>query len=443
MFWPSCKASKPAADPKADTVKVDLSAFAPPKQEEKSGMVMLGQMWEAAKDIIAPATGAGGGIKEQLAQLVEISLEYPYKDLVAATGNFDAEHRLGAGGAGAVYKGVLRGGTEVAIKSMMDMGGFEGFEEEVRVLSRFRHPNVVTLLGFGQNKEKKEKYLVYELLECGDVSGRLQKSRSGTSEFTWQQRVKVALDSAKGLQHMMDSTPKTLHRDIKTPNILLEKDGTAKLADFGLSGIVPSGKTHIKIEHIGGTPGYCCPTYMQTGMVSEYSEVYSFGHVLLELLVNKPPAVKGQAGELIYPVLQAVKPLCPGAHGRLLQHLDPMANWAPAVANEFADLALCCIDTVPERRPVFEEIVRTLYRLSNSQSSPIGVDPARPLGPPARPPAARPTGPCASGGSGGRPGGASMPLPPPPPQMGGVMFPQPAAPAAANAGFWGNGFGWR
>ena len=96
---------------------------------------------------------------------------------------------------------------------------------------------------------------------------------------------------------------------------------------------------------------------MQTGMVSEYSEVYSFGHVLLELLVNKPPAVKGQAGELIYPVLQAVKPLCPGAHGRLLQHLDPMANWPPAVANEFADMALCCIDTVPERRPVFEDLI--------------------------------------------------------------------------------------
>ena len=91
-------------------------------------------------------------------------------------------------------------------------------------------------------------------------------------------------------------------------------------------------------------------------------------------------------------------------------------------------LSSCCLVMVA---PTRGGNCQNPVRLSNPQSSPIGVDPARTPGPPARPPAARPTGPCASGGTGGRPGGASMPLPPPPPQMGGVMFPQPAAPAAA------------
>ncbi|CAJ1334937.1 unnamed protein product [Effrenium voratum] len=186
--------------------------------------------------------GAAVGTALRWVGLSELALEYPYEDLAAATDHFSPEQRLGAGGVGAVYRGKLRGATEVAIKVLADMGGVEGFEDEVRVLSRFRHPHLVTLMGFGQREG--QKYLVYELMPGGDVEGKLRQSRAWLEQhmkgaavpqapFPWQQRLQVALGAAKGLAHMVGSTPKTFHRDIKPANILLDADGTPKMADFG------------------------------------------------------------------------------------------------------------------------------------------------------------------------------------------------------------------
>lgn len=297
-------------------------------------------------------------------QLTDISLEYDYKDLHDATGGFSKECHLGAGAAGAVYKGTLRSGTEVAIKVLLVNGGLNGFEDEVRVLSRFRHPNLVTLLGWGQSINEKEKYLIYELLEGGDVSHKLDKSRDGRVPWPWPQRLRVALDSACGLSHMMNSTPKAFHRDIKPANILLDASGGAKMADFGLAGTIRDNTKQLMVENISGTPGYTCPEYIQTGRVSEQSEVYSFGTVLLELLVNQPPALAGPQGDIIYPLLQIVQPAAPGAHARILQHLDRFAGWLPGtVLDQFAELALSCVDMVPDRRPPFENVVLVMRRL--------------------------------------------------------------------------------
>jgi len=294
--------------------------------------------------------------------LTDIALEYPLKELAAATGNFGPKHRLGEGAAGAVFRGTLRGGTEVAVKVLNDMGGLEGFEDEVRVLSRFRHPNVVTLLGWAQNEGKK--YLVYELLPCGDLQGKLRNSKEGKAQFSWQQRLHVAVGTASGLSHMMNSKPMAFHRDIKPANILLDTDGSAKIADFGLAGVVhQEGVRHMTVQNISGTPGYVCPTYALSARVTEASEVYAFGTVLLELLLNQPPALQGPEGDLMFPLLQVVQPAAPGAHARLMAALDPTAAWPAALAEELADLALTCVDLVPERRPNFETCVRVLRQL--------------------------------------------------------------------------------
>lgn len=314
--------------------------------------------------------------------LQELALEYLYEDLASATNGFSPENRLGAGGVGAVYKGKLRGVTEVAIKVLADMGGVEGFEDEVRVLSRFRHPHLVTLMGFGQREG--EKYLVYELMSGGDVEAKLRQSRawleqqmqSGVPQglldgseapFPWQQRLHVALGAAKGLAHMVGSTPKTFHRDIKPANILLDADGTPKMADFGLAAAVKdnSAEDKLAVNEIAGTPGYTCLSYIDSRNVTEESEVYSLGVVMLELLVNRPPALASSQGDMVFPLLEAVQPYVEGAHGRLMQCLDRGAFWPQQVAEDFGDLALGCLDPKSKRRPTFASVVRSLQHLSS------------------------------------------------------------------------------
>eukprot|EP00440_Ansanella_granifera_P009208 gb/GFBE01009975.1/.p1 GENE.gb/GFBE01009975.1/~~gb/GFBE01009975.1/.p1 ORF type:complete len:281 (+),score=42.23 gb/GFBE01009975.1/:1-843(+) len=159
--------------------------------------------------------------------LNDISLEYTYEELREATRNFDEGMKLGSGSYGGVYKGVLKDGTEVAIK-VLDVPNEAGFEEEVKVLSKFRHPHLVILMGFARNGAKR--LLVYEMLSGGDVHRRLQKSCHQDVAFPWQERVSIALDAACGLSHLHHSSPKVFHRDIKSPNILLDKNGTAKMA---------------------------------------------------------------------------------------------------------------------------------------------------------------------------------------------------------------------
>jgi len=409
MLWNACTAPAcrtncgGAAKQSTDTVRVDLLHL----QRKAEGNTKAGSP-EVLPDKEIPAqkaarerrksgerkgeeAGAGGAVfaqikeaaREWLEHLSDIALEYPYDDLATATNNFSKDNCLGEGGAGAVFRGKLWGGTEVAVKMLLDRGGCEGFEDEVRVLSKFRHPNLVTLLGWGQRSNKK--YIVYECLDGGDVQGRLKKSRQGTLPFTWQERLHVAFGAATGLSHMVNSQPKAFHRDIKPPNILMDAVGNAKMADFGLAAIVhrgdeDDGGDHFAVEHVSGTPGYTCSTYVQTRRVTEQSDVYSFGIVLLELLVNKPPALCTNAGDMVFPLLETVQPAGAGAHSRILANLEPAAKWPSPVVEELADLALACVDLRPERRPLFESIARTLQRLKRMQ-----VDAGRSLPPPPPP----------------------------------------------------------
>mmetsp|Transcript_129879 Transcript_129879/g.225749 ORF Transcript_129879/g.225749 Transcript_129879/m.225749 type:complete len:954 (-) Transcript_129879:292-3153(-) len=299
--------------------------------------------------------------------LNQLSLEYSHTELVEATKNFDSSHQLGHGSYGGVFRGIQKDGTEVAIK-VLDVPEEAGFEEEVKVLSKFRHPNLVILMGFARQESKR--FLIYELLAGGDVYRRLQRSCTENVPFNWRGRVSAAFDASCGLSHLHHATPKVFHRDIKSPNILLDRNGTAKMADFGLA-CLSNHATH-KVKQPSGTVGYACPYYVQRGVVDEGSEVYSFGIVLLELLTASPPAYLafGADGNQHYQFL--VSHINNDARVGVAM-ADVKASWPQHVASQVIELALRCTQMQEELRPGFAEVVNLLRVLRDAPESPPGA----------------------------------------------------------------------
>jgi serine/threonine protein kinase len=286
------------------------------------------------------------------ANLNNISLEYPFTDVARASRNFSQASLLGKGSYGSVYRGILKDGTEVAIK-VLNTPKESGFKEEVTVLSKFRHPNLVILMGFSRNG--RDRYLIYELLPGGDLCDRLQKDPN----FDYRKRMTACLDAALGLSHLHNASSKVFHRDIKSQNILLDRNGTAKVADFGLAVLVQP-KAGVKVEQCAGTLGYADPLYISSSVVTEGSEVYSFGMVLLEVLTGKPPAIQGPSGQVQY-----VYGHLRGDYRGVLPMVDWRAGWPPEMAQRIARLAVACIEKTESKRPVFVDIVARLRDLVN------------------------------------------------------------------------------
>lgn len=327
------------------------------------------------------------------ADLKEISIEFSIGDLEVATEKFDESRRLGAGAYGAVYRAEMKDGSQAAIKLIdlqklgMDSSA-SGFEEEVAILSKFRHPNLILLMGWARTDTCR--FLVYEFLSGGDVSVRLQKCKRPPPHgkaFTWQDRLSVSLDAATGLAYLHNAKPHAYHRDIKSANILLDANGTgAKMADFGLSFISNVQKTSFisapgsgparprissSAEYVSpcGTPGYICPIYLKRGRITEGSEVYSFGIVFLEILINLFPSLITPAGGLCYPIYEAVRFEEPGAAERAAARADRAAAWPPVIAAEVAALALQCIDSSEVNRPSFNDVCRTIRSIQSTDLS--------------------------------------------------------------------------
>ncbi|OLP86699.1 putative serine/threonine-protein kinase [Symbiodinium microadriaticum] len=313
----------------------------------------------------------------------QLSLEYPFEELQQATHDFCGNLRLGYGSFGGVFRGIQKDGTEVAIK-VLDVGDEGGFEEEVRVLSKFRHPNLVILMGFARHGP--QRFLVYEHLAGGDVFRRLQRCAQDNVPFTWRERLSVAFDASCGLSHLHNASPKVFHRDIKCPNILLDRNGTAKIADFGLA--CCSHYKEQKVQQAAGTVGYACPHYVNKGVVTEGSEVYSFGIVLLELLTAAQPAyqlpTQAPDGGVQYCFLVSQI----GNDVRVaVQMADAKAKFPGNIAQSFAALGLRCTDYTEECRPLFREIVTKLRALLNTPEAPAPPPPPEPEA------SARPTAP--------------------------------------------------
>ncbi|WCJ38074.1 Leucine-rich repeat protein kinase family protein [Euphorbia peplus] len=213
---------------------------------------------------------------------------FTYKEIKAATNNF--KEVLGRGSFGSVYLGKLSDGKQVAIKVRFDKSqlGADSFINEVYLLSRIHHQNLVGLEGFCY--ESKQQILVYEYLPGGSLADHLYGSKRQKVSLSWVRRLKIAVDAAKGLDYLHNgSEPRIIHRDVKCSNIMLDKDMNAKVCDFGLSKQVMKADASHVTTVVKGTAGYLDPEYYSTQQLTEKSDVYSFGVVVLELICGREP----------------------------------------------------------------------------------------------------------------------------------------------------------
>lgn len=212
---------------------------------------------------------------------------FTYDELAAATSGFSQAKLLGQGGFGYVHKGVLPNGKEIAVKSLKSGSG-QGereFQAEVEIISRVHHRHLVSLVGYciagGQ------RMLVYEFVPNNTLEFHLHGKGQPVMDFPT--RMKIALGSAKGLAYLHeDCHPRIIHRDIKTANILIDLSFEAKVADFGLAKLSSENYTHVSTR-VMGTFGYLAPEYAASGKLTEKSDVFSFGVMLLELVTGRRP----------------------------------------------------------------------------------------------------------------------------------------------------------
>ncbi|RAL51121.1 hypothetical protein DM860_005477 [Cuscuta australis] len=211
-------------------------------------------------------------------------------EIERVTDNFSEKRVLGEGGFGRVYSGALEDGTKVAVKVLKrdDHQGGREFFAEVEMLGRLHHRNVVKLIGICL--EERARCLVYELVPNGSVESHLHGVDKERAPLDWNARVKIALGAARGLAYLHeDSSPRVIHRDFKSSNILLEHDFTPKVSDFGLARAAFDEENRHISTRVMGTFGYVAPEYAMTGHLLVKSDVYSYGVVLLELLTGRKP----------------------------------------------------------------------------------------------------------------------------------------------------------
>ncbi|KAL2557054.1 Serine/threonine-protein kinase [Forsythia ovata] len=224
-----------------------------------------------------------GGSKNNAAQT------FTLRELAVATKNFRPECMLGEGGFGRVYKGCLEKTGQIVAVKQLDRNGLQGNREflvEVLMLSLLHHQNLVNLIGYCADGE--QRLLVYEYMHLGSLEDHLLDLPPGRAPLGWFTRMKIALHAAKGVEYLHDkANPPVIYRDLKSSNILLDKDFNAKLSDFGLAKLGPVGDKSYVSTRVMGTYGYCAPEYQRTGQLTVKSDVYSFGVVFLELITGR------------------------------------------------------------------------------------------------------------------------------------------------------------
>ncbi|XP_021756549.1 cysteine-rich receptor-like protein kinase 27 isoform X2 [Chenopodium quinoa] len=298
----------------------------------------------------------------------ESCFEFSFKTIRSATNDFSETNKLGQGGFGVVYRGRLPNGLLVAVKRLTcrTAHGEAEFKNEVQLVARLHHKNLVRLIGFCLGV--KERILIYELALSGSLDHILFNSNR-RENLTWKIRYNIIEGIARGLLYLHEESQlRIIHRDLKASNILLDASMNPKISDFGTARLFL--EDHGSASRIVGTFGYMPPEYAKYGKISTKVDVFSFGVLLLEIVTGRKNSATNNPSRLEHLLSKAWK--C-WKEGQLLELIDPMLLREDGQVNDITrciHIGLLCVQENVGCRPIMKDVVLVLEGCSQSLPSP-------------------------------------------------------------------------
>lgn len=324
--------------------------------------VLLYKRWKRKHSIYEDGFSGGKIVMFKSAMMQSLTSDM----LLKKTLKLSNKDIIGSGGYGTVYRLIINDSMAFAVKKL-NRGSAErdrGFERELEAMGDIKHRNIVTLHGY--YSAPHYNLLIYELMPNGSLDTILHGRSVDKKVLDWQSRYKIAVGAARGIAYLHhDCIPHIIHRDIKSSNILLDKNMEARVSDFGLATLMEPDKTHVS-TFPAGTFGYLAPEYFDTGKATAKGDVYSFGVVLLELLTGKKPTDEAffeEGTKLVTWVKSVVE------DKREEYVLDSSLNCGPRdeINNAFR-IAFMCLEPDPSVRPTMAEVVKMLEQVKSENN---------------------------------------------------------------------------
>ncbi|XP_047330323.1 serine/threonine-protein kinase PCRK1-like [Impatiens glandulifera] len=360
------------------------------KDEEEEGTRAVPSS-NSSSDMNSPENDSFSSLLQSKSNLNVIA--FTLSEMKTATKNFSRSSKIGEGGFGCVYKGLIKCDSsdlinkkkkvEVAVKQLGTRGiqGHKEWVAEVNFLGIVEHENLVKLVGYCAEDDERgiQRILVYEYMPNGSVDRHLSATKSSITPLSWALRLKVARDAARGLAHLHEGMEfQIIFRDFKSSNILLDENWNAKLSDFGLARLGPEeGFTHVTTG-VKGTLGYAAPEYMQTGHLTSKSDVWGYGVFLYELITGRRPMDRNRPSRE-QQLLIWIRPYL-SSERKFRQILDPRLDWKQHNSNrcafKIAKVANLCLNRNAKSRPKMSEVLRMVDEILESWNQTKGKEEA-------------------------------------------------------------------